>query len=116
MPAEFQKAMDYTLVGLQNIFFFDDIITVCTAFESGHLSYATRCLKNIDEDNLRINLQKSHFAKTDIEWLGFKFTQTGILPLENKPAAILATTPPSTLKRLRSFIGSVHYISKFKPI
>ena len=38
--------------------------------------------KNLDEDNLRINLPKCHFAKTGIEWLGHKFTQSGIAPLE----------------------------------
>ena len=64
---------------------------------------------------MRINLQKCHFGKTEIEWLGYKFTQTGISPLENKTAAILAILPPSTLKRLRSFLGSVNYIGEFIP-
>ena len=57
-------------------------------------------LKNLDEDKLRVNLQKCHFAKTEIEWLGYKFTQTGISPLESKTAAILRIPPPTTLKRL----------------
>ena len=46
---------------------------------------------------------------------GYKFTQTGISPLEIKIAAFLAIPPPSTIKRLRSFLGSVHYIGKFVP-
>ena len=62
---------------------------------------------------MRINLQKCHFAQTEIEWLGYKLIQTGISPLESKTAAILSIPPPSTLKRLRSFLGSVHYIGKF---
>ena len=115
MPAEFQKAMDYTLVGLQKTYcFLDDIIFVSTGSESDHLSFITKCLKNIDEDNLRNNLQKCHFAKTEIEWLGYKFTQTGLSPFENETGAILAIPPPLTLKRLRSFLGSVNSISKFK--
>ena len=41
--AEFQKYMDYTLVGLQNtLCFLDDIITVGTGSESDHLSYVTK--------------------------------------------------------------------------
>ena len=71
--------------------------------------------EKLDEYNLRINLQKCHFAKTETEWHGYKFTQAGIPPLENKVAAILAIQPPSTLKRLRSLLGSAHYISKFIP-
>ena len=116
MPAEFQKAMDYTLIGLQNTYcFLDDIIIVSTGTEADHLAYVFKCLKKLDDDNLRINLQKCHFAKTEIEWLGYKFTQTGISPLESKTAAILTIPPPTTLKRLRSFLGSVHYIGKFIP-
>ena len=73
------------------------------------------CLKKLDGDNLRINLQKCHFAKTEIEWLGYKFTQTEISPLEIKTAAILTIPLPTTLKRPRLFLGSVHYIGKFIP-
>ena len=116
MPAEFQKAMDYTVVGLQNTYcFLDDIIIVSTGTETDHLAYVTNCLKKLDEDNLRVNLQKCHFAKTEIEWLGYKFTRTGISPLESKTAAILTIPPPTTLKRSISFLGSVHYIGKFIP-
>ena len=116
MPAEFQKAMDFTLVGLQNIYcFLDDIIIVSTGTEKDHLAYVTKCLKKLDEDNLRVNLHKCHFAKTEIEWLGYKFTQTGISPLDGKTAAILTIPTPTTLKRLTSFLGSVHYIGKFIP-
>ena len=79
MPAEFQEAMHYTLIGLQNTYcFLDDIIIVSPGSEADHLAYVTKCLKKLDEDNLRINLQKCHFAKTEIEWLGYRFTQTGI--------------------------------------
>ena len=108
--------MDYTLLGLQNTHcFLDDIIIVSTGTETDNLTYVTKCFKKLDEDNLRINLQKCHFAKTEIEWLGYKFTQTGISPLESKTEAILTIPPPTTLKRLQSFLGSLHYIGKFIP-
>ena len=109
MPAEFQKAMDYTFIGLQHTYcFLDDIIIVSTGNETDYLAYVTKCLKKLDEDNLRINLQRCHFAKTEIDWLGYKFTQTGMSPLESKTAAILTIPPPTSLKRLRSFLGSVY--------
>ena len=45
-PARFQKAMDYTIVGLQNAYcLLDDIIIVSTGSESDYLSYGTKCLK-----------------------------------------------------------------------
>ena len=116
MPAEFEKAMDYTLIGLQNTYcFLDDIIIVSTGTEADHLACVYKCLKKLDDNNLRINLQKCRFAKSEIEWLVYKFTQNGISPLESKTAAILTIPPPTTLKRLRSFLASVHYIGKFIP-
>ena len=36
-------------------------------------------------------------------------------PLESKTSAILALKAPKSLKKLRSFLGSVHYIGKFIP-
>ena len=46
MPAEFQKDMDYTLVGRQNTYcFLDDNIIISTGYEPDHLSYVSKCLK-----------------------------------------------------------------------
>ena len=69
----------------------------------------------MDDDNLRINLPKCHSAKTEIEWLGHKFTQSGTAPIETKTAAILNLTAPKNLKQLRSFLGSILYLGKFIP-
>ena len=47
MPAEFQKAMDYTLVGLQNTYcFLDDIIIVSSGTKTDHLAYVKKRLKS----------------------------------------------------------------------
>ena len=52
------------------------------------------------------------FGKLEFDWLGYNISQSGISPLQNKTAAILALEAPKTLKKLRSFLGSVHYIGK----
>ena len=81
MPAAFQKVMDYILVEIQKTHcFLDDIILVNRGSKKEHLKLVYKYLKTLDEDNLRINLPKLHFAKTEIEWLGHKFTQSGINP------------------------------------
>ena len=46
------------------------------------------------------------------EWLGHSITQTGITSLSNKTDAIEKL---SSLKKLRSFVGSVHHLGKFIP-
>ena len=101
MPAAFQKVMDYTLVGLQNTHcFLDDIIIVSRGSKEEHLKLVYKCLKKVDQDNLRINLSKCHFAKTEIEWSGHKFTQSGIVPLELKTAAKLSLSAPKKSKTI----------------
>ena len=109
MPSEFQKAMDYTLISLKNTYFFlDDILIVSKESLEEHKSYAMNCLKRLNDENLRINLPKCHFGKLEIDWLGYHISQSGISPLESKTSAILALASPKTLKKLRSFVGSVH--------
>ena len=63
--------------------------------------------------NLGINHPKCHFSKLENDWLGYHISQLGIWPIESKTSAILALEAPKTLKNLRSFLGSVHYIIKF---
>ena len=110
MPANFQKAMYYTLIGVQNTYWFlDDIKIVSTGSETEHLALVTKCLKKLDDDNLRINLRKYHFAKTEMNGWGKN------IPSWHIATAIPAIPPPSTLKRLRSFFRSVNYIGKFIP-
>ena len=66
MPADFQKARDYTVLGLKNTFcFLDDIIVVNTGSESKHINYVTKCLKklvNSELEWLRYNSFKQEFC------------------------------------------------------
>ena len=79
MPAEFQKAIDYTLVGLFNTYcFLDDITVVSRGTKESHINYVYKCLQKLDADKLRINLTKCHFAKHQIKWLGFTFSKMSL--------------------------------------
>ena len=53
MPAEFQKAMDYTLVGLTNTYCsLDDLILVSNGSKELQIKYVYNCLRKLDADNL----------------------------------------------------------------
>ena len=87
--------MDYNLVGLKiTHIFLDDIIIVSCSSKDDHIKLIYQCLKNSDEENVGINLLKFHFAKTEIEWLGYKFSQSGIAPLKSKTPATLNLQAP----------------------
>ena len=71
MPAEFQKAVDYTLIGLKKTFCFRyGIFIVSKTSEEDHFQLVIDCLKKLDADNLLTVLNKCHFAKQEISWLG----------------------------------------------
>ena len=68
MPAEFQNAIDCTLAGLTNTFcFLFDLLIVSRGKIEQQLDLVRKCLKKLDQENLRISLAKCHFAKDKIE-------------------------------------------------
>ena len=83
MPAEFQKAIDCTLAVLDNTFcFLDNILIVSRGGIEKHLDLVRKCLIELDQENIRLNLaKKRHFAKEKIEWLGPNITQSDVTPL-----------------------------------
>ena len=116
MPAKFQKAIDKILYNLTNTFsFLDDIIIVTGCGIQNHKEKLFKCLDRLNEENLAINLNKCHFAKNKITWLGYEIDKKGIKPIVSKTQAILNLKPPRSHKQLKSFLGSVHHLTKFIP-
>ena len=67
MPAEFQKAIDCTLAGLNNTFcFLDDILIVSRGRIEDHLDLVRKCLIKLDQENLCINLAKCYSMLFDL--------------------------------------------------
>ena len=73
--------------------------------EAEHKQNVLNCLERLDDENRRINLPKCRVLPK----------QSGISPIKSKILAILALDAPKTLEKLQSFLGSVHYTSKFIP-
>ena len=116
MPAEFQKTIDKTLYNLSNTFsFLDDIIIVIGGGLQNHKEKLFKCLDRLNKENLAVKLNKWHIAKYKIAWLGYEIDQKGIKPIVSKTQAILNLKPPSSHKQLKSFLGSVHHLTKFIP-
>ena len=95
--------------------FLDNIMIVSRGGIEKHLDLVRKCLIKLDQENLRIYLAKCHFAKDEIEWLGHNITKSGVTPLSSKMDAIGNLSAPSKLKKLQSFMGSVHHLGKFIP-
>ena len=59
-----------------------------------------------------INVQKCQFANSNLNWLN-TILRRQVIRYSKAKQPILTVPPPNTLKQLRSFLGSVHYISNF---
>ena len=106
IPAEFQKARNYTFIGLKNTYcFLDDMLIVGGRSEENHKHYVLNCLKWLDDTNLRINFPKCHSSKLEYDCLEYHISQSGISPIDSKASAILNLKAPKEIKKLRSFLG-----------
>ena len=116
MPATFQKLIDKTLEGITSKFvFLDDILVITKGSINEHEKELDKILKILNNEGLAIMLQKCEFAKSNIEWLGFIITPSGITPLITKTEAMTKLDNPKTLKQLQSFLGSVHNLTEIIP-
>ena len=85
MPTEFQKVMENLLPRFREVFvFIDDIVLVPEETKSEHTPKVQKVLNTLDAANLQIKVEKCNIAQGHIEWLGFKLTNSGVSPVNNK--------------------------------
>ena len=72
-------------------------------------------MKKLDNANIRLKWEKCKFAAEEIEWLGYKLSQTGIKPINSKVQATTEKLTPKSLKELRSYPGAVNQLNRFIP-
>ena len=81
MPTEFQKAMDKELANLQNTYV---LLILTKVTKEKHFEAKKQVLKRLDNANVTLKREKCKFAEEEIEWLGYKLSQTGIKPINSK--------------------------------
>ncbi|MGH7974471.1 MAG: reverse transcriptase domain-containing protein [bacterium] len=110
-PDIFQDRMSYLMIGLLEFAktYLDDILVMSKGSFEDHLQKLREVFKRLSMANLKVNVTKSKFCQTEVEYLGFWITRDGIQPLPRKVDAIMRIARPANRKQLRSFIGLVNY-------
>jgi RNase H-like domain found in reverse transcriptase/Reverse transcriptase (RNA-dependent DNA polymerase) len=109
-PDIFQEKMSELFDGFEVVqTYIDNLLTLTQGTFKGHIEKLKRVLYRLRQAGLKINGNKSFFAKTEIEYLGYWITCDGIKPLPDKVKAILAIDTPRNRRELRSFIGIINY-------
>jgi hypothetical protein len=69
--------------------------------------------QRLRENKLYAKLEKCKFGMTEVDFLGHRITQEGLVMDDHKVKAILDSEPPKSVPALRSFLGLASYYRKF---
>jgi len=98
-PDIFQEKMNDLFAGLDYVrAYIDDLLIISNGTLEDHLQKISKALKILQKAGFKINAEKSLFAKGELDYLGFKITREGIMPLPDKVEAIKNIAVPQTKK------------------
>ena len=109
-PDIFQEKMSTLLSDLEYVrAYIDDLLCITSGTYEDHLDKLKTVFQRLRSAGLKVNANKSFFARDQLEHLGYWITQEGVQPVTKKVDAILRIAEPKNKKELRRFIGLVNY-------
>jgi hypothetical protein len=108
-PASFQRLMETVVAGLSNIIVYIDDLLLHSSTHEDHAQQLDVLLQRLIGHNIKINLEKCVFGSTNVSYLGFRLTESGIIPGSDKLKAVAAAAPPSNVHEIRQFLGLCNF-------
>ena len=94
-----QEKMSELMEGLEFVCtYIDNLLVLTKGSFDDHLEKLEQVLARVQKAGLRVNGNKSFFAKPELEYLGYWITRNGIRPLPDKVQAVLRIAEPKTRK------------------
>ncbi len=116
-PSTFQRLVDRVLSGLtwkQCLVYLDDVLIFSRTFEQ-HLCDIHETLSRFRFAGLMLKPAKCNFAKTEVDYLGFRICEQGIRASDKKLEAMAKQKPPAITKNLFNFLCSITYYRRCVP-
>ena len=110
-PATFQRFMEQVLrehIAKFCMVYIDDII-IYSKTEEEHAVHLRLIFEALKKHDVRIKLQKCHFYRTRIEFLGHIISRNGIEPAKEKLTAVAAWPTPKSVNEVQQFVGLANY-------
>jgi hypothetical protein len=108
-PASFQRLMGTVVAGLSNIIVYIDDLLLHSSLHPHHIRQLDVLLARLIAHGIKINLEKCVFGSTNVSYLGFRLTESGIKPGSDKLKAVAAAKPPSNVHEIRQFLGLCNF-------
>ncbi|GKU09172.1 unnamed protein product, partial [Fusarium langsethiae] len=114
-PATFQRMINNVLRQYLDVFvvcYLDDIL-IFSDNEEEHREHVHKVLKALQDANLLVEPEKSHFHVTEVDFLGHTISPGEIRMDRKKIAAVRDWPVPTTVKEVQSFLGFANYYRRF---
>ena len=111
----FQRFIDQVLHGLPFIYAYIDDLLIASASPEEHLLHLRQVLQRLNDHGIIINPAKCIFGASELDFLGHRVTSRGICPLDDKVQVIRNFPQPTSIRKLREFLGMVNFYHRFIP-
>jgi len=94
------------------VVYIDDILIYSSSLEE-HVEHLRKVFQRLRENKLYAKLEKCEFGVTEVDFLGHRIIQEGLMMDDHKVKAILDSESPKSVFALKSFLGLASYYRKF---
>lgn len=114
-PSAFQATMNKLfrhMIGKSVFIYMDDILVASRSAEE-HKEHLREVLQILRDNKLYVNIDKCHFNKPEVNYLGHVVGRGGIRPDPKKIQIVQDWPQPKTVHDIRSFLGLTNYFRRF---
>jgi hypothetical protein len=117
LPATWQRYMEAMFSGMlwQSVCIYVDNILVFSKDVESHVKLLGDVFRVLREHNLALRVEKCHFFKREVEYLGFLLSGEGVRAVPASVAKILECPAPTTKSEIRRFMGMAEQYRAFIP-
>ena len=99
-------------LGIRASCYMDDVI-IYSADLRTHKKDVEKVLGSFKQHNFKLSAKKSVFATNECTFLGHSITDKGTMPSPTHTEAVRTFPTPTTLKKLKGFLGLCSYFSAY---
>lgn len=112
-PSTFQRFMNSVVADLPFCTVYIDDILIYSDSPDEHYNHLKLLFQQLDKFGLTINLDKCSFCVTELDFLGYRITNNGITPTEQRVEFFKKMQHPRTIAALRSILGVLNFYRQF---
>jgi hypothetical protein len=111
----FQRFIDQVLCGLSFCYAYIDDLLIASASPAEQEVHIRQVLERLRNHGIVINPNKCVLGVSELDFLGHRVSPRAIYPMEEKVRAVREFTQPTSLRKLREFLGLINFHHRFVP-